>query len=119
MERAELALELELALGIQPKVQESATHHQEKHILALDDGHTSLTERVQRKYHDCQDREGRRQRPRHHVYGQFIDKSRLSWCYFCFFLHSHPERLSAQSLCQKNSRYIFRASPCIRRRAVK
>src|SRR6185295_3914257 len=93
MERAELTLELELALGIQPKVQERATHHQEEHILALDDGHTSLIERIQREDHDCQDHESRRQRPGHHVDRQFVYKGRLCWCYFYFFLHSHPERL--------------------------
>src|SRR5512138_142052 len=118
MERAELAPQLELTHEVQPKIQEGTTHDKEEHVLALDDRNTSLTERIQPHDNDRQDHKSRRQRPRHHVDRQFVYKSRL-YCYFYIFLHSHTERLSAQSLCQKNSRYIFRAPLCIRRRVVK
>ena len=91
MKRAELAFQLDLALGIQPKVQERATHHQEEHVLTFDGSNTSLIERFQREDNDCQDRESRRQRPRHHVYRQFVYKGRF------FSFHSYTDFLTAET----------------------
>src|ERR1043165_6447683 len=95
MKRAQLTPQLELAHEIQPKIQEGATHDKKEHVLAFDDGNASLIERIQRQDNNCQDHESRWQRPRHHIYGEFIHKGWLHCCCFCFFfLHSHPEHLT-------------------------
>src|SRR5512138_2927452 len=94
MERAELAPQLELTHEVQPKIQEGTTHDKEEHILAFDDGNTSLIERIQRQDNNCHNHESRRQRPCDHVDRQFVHKGRFRCCccYYCFFfLHSHTK----------------------------